>query len=324
MTTSIDFTDLGDGRTETVTHQTNVPEMYRSRRGPGRHADELRPHGRLPGHPLRLTPADTDPGARPRPARAGRRDVRRRPAADGRAGPGPRCGPLGVDGEAPAAGHHRRPATHTSVTSRLDADHTRCSIIWSSSSRGTKAGSSRSTAIMSALAPAARTPEVGASDGQARSPGGQVQGRSGREGGRIPLPDAGEHGGQTHLLPQVEVVVGRRAVGAQADPDPLGQELAPGAPPPRPAWRCSGGSGPPPRRGAGRRSMSSVGQPDAVGGQDPPSEHAGVGQHHRGRAPCSAANRMHSPSVSARWMWNRASSSRAEAAMSASTGRGTV
>jgi uncharacterized protein YndB with AHSA1/START domain len=30
MTTSITFTDLGDGRTECVTHQTNVPEMYRS------------------------------------------------------------------------------------------------------------------------------------------------------------------------------------------------------------------------------------------------------------------------------------------------------
>lgn len=30
MTTSITFTDLGDGRCETVTHQTNVPEMFRS------------------------------------------------------------------------------------------------------------------------------------------------------------------------------------------------------------------------------------------------------------------------------------------------------
>jgi uncharacterized protein YndB with AHSA1/START domain len=30
MTTTITFTDLGDGRTEVVTHQTNVPEMYRS------------------------------------------------------------------------------------------------------------------------------------------------------------------------------------------------------------------------------------------------------------------------------------------------------
>jgi hypothetical protein len=30
MTTSITFVDLGDGRTEVVTHQTNVPEMYRS------------------------------------------------------------------------------------------------------------------------------------------------------------------------------------------------------------------------------------------------------------------------------------------------------
>jgi uncharacterized protein YndB with AHSA1/START domain len=30
MTTAITFTDLGDGRTEVVTHQTNVPEMYRT------------------------------------------------------------------------------------------------------------------------------------------------------------------------------------------------------------------------------------------------------------------------------------------------------
>ncbi len=30
MTTSISFVDLGDGRTETVIHQTNVPAMFRS------------------------------------------------------------------------------------------------------------------------------------------------------------------------------------------------------------------------------------------------------------------------------------------------------
>jgi uncharacterized protein YndB with AHSA1/START domain len=30
MTTSVTFTDLGDGRTEVVAHQTNVPEMYRT------------------------------------------------------------------------------------------------------------------------------------------------------------------------------------------------------------------------------------------------------------------------------------------------------
>jgi uncharacterized protein YndB with AHSA1/START domain len=30
MTTTITFTDLGDGRTEVVTHQTNVPEPYLS------------------------------------------------------------------------------------------------------------------------------------------------------------------------------------------------------------------------------------------------------------------------------------------------------
>jgi len=30
MTTSITFKDLGDGKCETTTHQTNVPEMFRS------------------------------------------------------------------------------------------------------------------------------------------------------------------------------------------------------------------------------------------------------------------------------------------------------
>jgi uncharacterized protein YndB with AHSA1/START domain len=30
MMTSITFNDLGDGRTEAVTHQTNVPEMFRT------------------------------------------------------------------------------------------------------------------------------------------------------------------------------------------------------------------------------------------------------------------------------------------------------
>ena len=30
MTSSTTFNDLGDGRTEVVTHQTNVPEMYRT------------------------------------------------------------------------------------------------------------------------------------------------------------------------------------------------------------------------------------------------------------------------------------------------------
>ncbi len=30
MTTSITFNDVGNGKCETITHQTNVPEMYRS------------------------------------------------------------------------------------------------------------------------------------------------------------------------------------------------------------------------------------------------------------------------------------------------------
>ena len=30
MTTSLTLIDLGDGRTEVLSHQTNVPEMFRS------------------------------------------------------------------------------------------------------------------------------------------------------------------------------------------------------------------------------------------------------------------------------------------------------
>ena len=40
--------------------------------------------------------------------------------------------------------------------------------------------------------------------------------------------------------------------------------------------------------------------------------------------PCWVANRTHSASVSARWMWNRAPSSRAAAAMEIRPGNGTV
>jgi Activator of Hsp90 ATPase homolog 1-like protein len=32
MTTTVTFTDLGDGRTEVITHQTNVPAAFRSPR----------------------------------------------------------------------------------------------------------------------------------------------------------------------------------------------------------------------------------------------------------------------------------------------------
>ena len=54
MTTTITFTDLGQGRTEVVTHQTNVPGEVRHPRGPGRIHDQpgplrrVRPHGRWP------------------------------------------------------------------------------------------------------------------------------------------------------------------------------------------------------------------------------------------------------------------------------------
>ncbi len=58
MTTTITFTDLGGGRTEVVTHQTNLPEAYLQPAGSGRVRDQpgpvrgLRDHD----HPAQLIP----------------------------------------------------------------------------------------------------------------------------------------------------------------------------------------------------------------------------------------------------------------------------
>ena len=77
MTTSITFTDLGDGKTEVFVHQTNVPEMYRSARGPGRHAEQLRPLRRLPGHAVTAGRGSTVTAGEPR---SGRHVARSSPA----------------------------------------------------------------------------------------------------------------------------------------------------------------------------------------------------------------------------------------------------
>ena len=51
MRTTITFVDLQDGRTEVVTHQTNVPAAYLERRGEGRLQHQPRPFRRLRGRP---------------------------------------------------------------------------------------------------------------------------------------------------------------------------------------------------------------------------------------------------------------------------------
>ena len=147
-----------------------------------------------------------------------------------------------------------------------------------SSRRGTNTGSSRETAIMSALPPGARTPRSGR---PSASPAPRVtRSRADAAGSAagIPLADAGEHRGQAHLLPEVEVVVGRGSVGSETHPDAPGQELDEG--------RDPGGQLGVALRAVGDRDVVAlvegevpVGQPDAVGGEHPPIEHPRAGQH---------------------------------------------
>ena len=127
-------------------------------------------------------------------------------------------------------------------------------------------------------------PEVGPPEGPSGSPGGQVQGGGGRKGGGIPLADPGQHGGQPHLLPQVEVVVGGRTVGPQPHPDPPGQQLD--------QRRHPRGQLGVALRAVGHGHVElpvevdvGLGQPDAVGGQHPTVQHPGRGQDGRRRVP---------------------------------------
>ena len=66
MTTSITFTDLGDGKTEVVVHQTNVPEMYRTPEAQAGHAEQLRPVLGLPRHPVTARRGSSAPVDGPR------------------------------------------------------------------------------------------------------------------------------------------------------------------------------------------------------------------------------------------------------------------
>lgn len=62
MRTTVTFTDLGDGRTEVVTHQTNVPAAYRSAQAQAGFATSL---DRLDAYVAELAATGTDQDAGP-------------------------------------------------------------------------------------------------------------------------------------------------------------------------------------------------------------------------------------------------------------------
>ena len=154
----------------------------------------------------------------------------------------------------------------------------------SSSSSGTKTGSSRPTAIMSARAPGREHSEVGPAEGLPGATGGELE--DGRRVDRpgVALAEPGEHGREPHLLPEIEVVVRGRPVGAESDPDPVGEKVDQRRDP----------------RGELRIGLRAVGdrdvvtsehrhvlgrEPDAVGSEDPPFEHTFSGEDHGDRSP---------------------------------------
>ena len=221
-----------------------------------------------------------------------------KPAGRQPAGPGPPPDagprPRRRSGSAPAS-TTGVPATHTSETSRLDADHTRCSTNWAGSISGVNAGSSTSTSTTSASHPGASDAEVGAVHGGAGPAGGEVE-------------------------------RGRRRVGPRRRPARSGRTWRRPASPPTdrgrcstPGRRCPGRPGRPwssrstrrrhPRRQLGV-ALRAVGhghpvlgvdadvvvvEPDAVGGQHPASEDPGGGQPGMGEHPALGGNRRPRP-----------------------------
>ena len=77
MTTSITFTDLGDGRTEAHPPDQRSRDVHHPR-GPGRHAEQLRPLRRLPHDPLTTRRSSAAPVDGPRPAPSQTRDARQK------------------------------------------------------------------------------------------------------------------------------------------------------------------------------------------------------------------------------------------------------
>ena len=174
------------------------------------------------------------------------------------------------------------------------------------------------------LGPGCQDPEVGPTEGPSGPPGGEVECRGGRQRPGVLLTQTGQHGGQAHLLPQVEVVVGGRPVGAQPDPQaPVEQVHQRGDARSQLGVRLRAvGDG----HVVGDQDVD-VGrrQPDAVGGQHPTVEHPGRGQHlGDGAAVLGGECRRLRRAVSARWIWNSAPCARAAAAVATRPGNGTV
>ena len=82
----------------------------------------------------------------------------------------------------------------------------------------------------------------------------------------------GEQGGQAHLVPEVQVVVGSRAVGAQAHAHPAVEQRGQRR---HPRTQLPVGAGAMGDRDVVRRQQPEVVvvEPHRVGGQDPPVEH---------------------------------------------------
>ena len=154
-------------------------------------------------------------------------------------------------------------------------------------SAGTNRASSVRSRMMSAGRPTSRAP-TGRPERLAPAPGGQPQGGGRADDPRVRRRGPGQDGGQAHLVPQVQVVVRRRPVGAQADPDPPGQHARPAGPPRSPASRCCRGSAPRPRRARPSASMSASSSQTAWAASTRPSKHAQRGQQGR-RASCRSA-----------------------------------
>ena len=151
-------------------------------------------------------------------------------------------------------------------------------------------------------------------------PGGRPRPRRRRSPATPPRPPsppspsrrrAAPAGGQPEVGEQVERVVGRRTVGAHADPDPRGRASPAAARSRWPASRCWPGSGRPRRRapatGRGRRRPCARSARPAPGrrGRRSPASSAGTD------IPCSARRPGVLGTVSATCRWSRSPCSRA-------------
>ena len=178
--------------------------------------------------------ADRPVAGRPTAARAVRAAVRPRRPPGGRPAGRPRAGPASTSTVRHHPSGHHRLAAHPDVGDQpargrphqvLDQH----GVVEQRHERRVVEGDRHHVGP----GPGGQHPEVGPAEGRRRRPGwpGRAPPRPGRAPAS-PWPQAGQHGGQPHLLPQVEVVVGGRAVGARARPArPAARRSASGAMP---------------------------------------------------------------------------------------------